>query len=67
MMMIATCVRFNFMKNKPQKAVLLVENDTAALPALQAEIRKQVRGLVDKLNGKNWRDTKREVLVMLNA
>jgi hypothetical protein len=38
-----------------------------ALPPSQADIRAQVRAALDKLNGKNWREIKREALVILNA
>jgi len=38
-----------------------------ALPAPQADIREQVRAALDKLNGKNWREIKRGMLVILNA
>ena len=38
-----------------------------ALPPPQADIREQVRAALDKLNGKNWREIKRGMLVILNA
>ena len=39
----------------------------AALPEHKADIREQVRGLADKLNGKNWQEIKQGMLVILNA
>jgi len=36
-----------------------------SLPAPQADIRKQVRAALGKLNGKNWRMVKAELLAQL--